>query len=255
MDLCFMVDWLWCLTSCELWLRFLPMYRRTFLRSFPQVLVDPLCVTNVTPCIMALTVLQITTGLSVRTARREVSPILDQILSWKLQKHNCFSDSPPARVTAEKHVQKLLKAPVQIHACNTWHCYLHFFLNNCALFLLKCLLLFSSLCFYFPLQYVFHLQIIAPLSTHNLFWTENINALSIYFNMMNILSYFSFLSYWGFFHSLEQLLFLFSVLLQNFSQYRHHDMKTGPYALLFFCILSWSNKQKCIPCYKSFSYP
>lgn len=199
MDLCFMVDWLRCLTSCELWLRFLPIYRRTFLRSFLQVLVDPLCVTNVTPHIMALTILQITMDLAVRTAWREASPILDQILSWMLQKLNCFSDLPPPRVTAGKHVQKLLEAPVQIHACTNTHGIVTciFFLNNCALFLLNCLLLSSSLCFSFPPQYVFHLQIIVPLSTHNLLWTENINALSIYFNMINILSYFSFLSYWG----------------------------------------------------------
>lgn len=167
MDSCFMVDWLRCLTSCELWLKFLPIYR-PFLRSFPQVLVHPLGVTNVTPHIMALVVLQITIDLCQDCLKRGFTNFWPNTF---MQKHNCFSDLPSPRVTAEKKVQKLLEAPAQIHMALLLA---FFFLNNCALFILNHLLLSSSLCFSFPPHYDFHLQIIVPLSTQNLLWTENI---------------------------------------------------------------------------------
>lgn len=156
-----------------------------------------------------------------------------------------------------------LEAPVlevQIRACTNTHGIITciFSLNNCALFLLNCLLLSSSLCFSFPPQYYVHLQIIVPLSTQNLLWTENFNALSILFNMMNILRYFSFLFSWGFFTGWNN--FYFSSLYScNFFQIQTSWYEDGPICptvfLYFSKHLGWSNKQKCIPCYKSFSYP
>lgn len=71
-----------------------------------------------------------------------------------------------------------------------------FFLTNYALFPVYLhLFLFSSLCLSFLPQYDFHLQIGVPLSTQNLLRTGDINILSIGFNMMNNLNYFSFLPY------------------------------------------------------------
>lgn len=71
-----------------------------------------------------------------------------------------------------------------------------FLLNNYALFLIYLhLLLSSSLCLSFPPQYDFCLRIRVPLSTWNLLYTEDVNALSILFSTMNTLSYFFFLPY------------------------------------------------------------
>lgn len=189
MDSCFMVDWLRCLTSCELWLKFLPIYR-TFLRSFPQVLVNPLCDTNVTPHIIALSVLQITIDLSVRIARRRFHLFLTKyfhescrnIIAFQTTKSDCTeTHSKVARGTCRNTCMHKY----------TWHCYLHFFLNNCALFLLNHLLLSSS-CFSFHPQHDFRLQIIVLLSTricsqmktlmHSVFfliwWTSWVTSLS-----------------------------------------------------------------------------
>lgn len=118
---------------------------------------------------MALMVLQITIDLSVRIAWREVSLIFDQILScrniiaFQISLHQEWLQRKKFK-SYWRHLYKY-----------TWHCYLlFFFLNNCALFILNNLLLSSSLCFSFPPQYDFHLQITVPLSTQNLLWTENI---------------------------------------------------------------------------------
>lgn len=87
---------------------------------------DPLCLTNVTTHIISLTVPQIITDLCQDSSER-FHLFLTTYFHETCRNIIAFQTSPLPGVAAEKQVQKLLEAPLHVHACTHMHGYLYLF--------------------------------------------------------------------------------------------------------------------------------